>query len=195
LGEAMHMTERWLWQISGVTLMGLIVVGCASGDRPASLDSPVPQTMTLTSPAFAANGPIPKQYTCDGENISPILQWDEPPPQTKSLALVVEDPDAPNKTFIHWVLYDLPPNLRQLPEKVLPVPFLKEGGMQGKSSFGKFGYGGPCPPSGSHRYIFKLYALDQALNLPPGSTQADLVKAMQGRVLAGAELTGNYARP
>jgi Raf kinase inhibitor-like YbhB/YbcL family protein len=189
-----------LRQISGVLLMGLlmglIMVGCALGDRltpPAS--SPVPQTMVLTSSAFAANGSIPSKYTCDGENISPSLAWDQPPAATQSLALVVEDPDAPHKSFSHWVLYDLPPNLRQLPEKILPVPFLNQGGVQGKSGFGKFGYGGPCPPSGTHRYRFKLYALDQVMDLPPGATQADLIKAMQGHVLAGAELTGNYVRP
>jgi hypothetical protein len=124
-----------------------------------------------------------------------MLQWDQPPIQTKSLALIVEDPDAPGQTFTHWVLYDLPPDTRQLPEKISPQPFLQTGGLQGKSSFGKYGYGGPCPPSGTHRYLFKLYALDQILDLPPGTTQADLVKAMQGHVLAEAKLTGNYARP
>lgn len=183
--------------VIGVTLF---MVGCAGGDRPGtnivSSSSPDPsvKTMTLTSKAFASEGLIPAKFTCDGENISPALEWNPPPAGTKSLALIVEDPDAPGQTFIHWVLYDLPPDTRQLPEKVVSQPFLKQGGMQGKSSFGKYGYGGPCPPSGTHRYIFKLYALDQAMDLPPGTTQTDLVNAMQNHILAETSLTGKYTR-
>ncbi|MBI4782422.1 MAG: YbhB/YbcL family Raf kinase inhibitor-like protein [Oscillatoriophycideae cyanobacterium NC_groundwater_1537_Pr4_S-0.65um_50_18] len=173
-----------------------VITGCALGDRPVESPSPVLSSQfRLTSPVFADESLIPAKFTCDGENISPMLQWDQPPTQTKSLALIVEDPDAPGQTFTHWVLYDLPPDTRQLPEKVSPQPFLQAGGLQGKSSFGKYGYGGPCPPSGTHRYLFKLYALDQILDLPPGTTQTDLVEAMQGHVLAEAKLTGKYARP
>jgi len=150
--------------------------------------------MALTSPDFAAESLIPAKFTCDGENISPALKWNQPPIGTKSLALIVEDPDAPGQTFVHWVLYDLPPDTRQLPERVEPQPFLKQGGLQSKSSFGKYGYGGPCPPQGMHRYIFKLYALDKLIDLPPGITQADLIKAMQSHILAETKLTGKYKR-
>jgi hypothetical protein len=153
------------------------------------------KTMTLSSAAFAAEGTIPAKYTCDGENLSPALSWDAPPAGTKSLAVLVSDPDAPNKTFVHWVLYDLPPDLRQLPEGVPANPLLSEGGTHGKSDFGKFGYGGPCPPNGNHRYVFKLYALDKLLDLPPGASQAEVIKAMEGHTLAEAELIGRYRRP
>jgi hypothetical protein len=106
----------------------------------------------------------------------------------------VDDPDAPGRTFVHWVLYDLPPTTRQLPEGVPQEVTLTNGGVQGKSDFGRYGYGGPCPPSGTHRYFFKLYALDKLLKLPPGAKKADVVKAMEGHVLASPELMGRYSR-
>lgn len=152
------------------------------------------KTMTLSSAAFAADGMIPAKYTCDGENRSPALSWDAPPAGTKSLAVLASDPDAPGKTpenpFVHWVLYDLPPDLRQLPEGVPANPLLSAGGTHGKSDFGKFGYGGPCPPSGTHRYVFRLYALDKFLDLPPGASQAEVISAMEGHTLAEAEQIG-----
>ena len=176
----------------GLLMGGLLMGGCAA-DRP-DVNAPSSSDMTLTSTAFVAEGLIPAKFTCDGENISPALAWNPPPTGTKSLALVVEDSDAPSQTFIHWVLYDLPPDIHRLPEKVLPQPFLKQGGVQGKSSFGQYGYGGPCPPNGTHQYIFKLYALNQIMDLPPGTTQADLLKAMQSHILAKAYLAGKYTR-
>ena len=156
--------------------------------------SPVTKTMKLESTAFTADGMIPSSYTCDGQDISPPLSWDAPPAATQSLALIVDDPDAPGDIFVHWVLYDLPPEIYQLPKGVSTEPTLSSGGVQGKNDFGKFGYGGPCPPSGIHRYFFKLYALDRQLGLKAGATKAQLEAAMNGHILAAAELIGRYAR-
>ncbi|NJR64633.1 MAG: YbhB/YbcL family Raf kinase inhibitor-like protein [Leptolyngbyaceae cyanobacterium CRU_2_3] len=186
----------WTQHMGRGFLIGLLLAGCASGSQPPTPTSnvPAPKRLILTSPAFATDGVIPTKFTCDGENISPPLKWEPPPPGTQGLSLIVEDPDAPNKTFTHWVVYDLPANVRQLPEKLIPQPFLQGGGMQGKSSFGQYGYGGPCPPSGTHRYVFKLYALDQVMDLPAGTNRSDLIKAMQGHILAEGILTGKYTR-
>ncbi len=152
------------------------------------------QTMKLESSVFAANSLIPAEYTCDGADISPPLSWDEPPSGTESLALIVDDPDAPGRIFVHWVLYDMPATVRQLSEKIAAVKTLPNGGTQGKNDFGNFGYGGPCPPSGTHRYFFKLYALNKKLNLQPGATKNQLEAAMDGHILAQAELIGKYQR-
>jgi Raf kinase inhibitor-like YbhB/YbcL family protein len=150
--------------------------------------------MKLESTAFTANGMIPSQYTCDGQDISPPLSWDAPPSETQSLALIVDDPDAPGQIFVHWVLYDLPPEIHQLPKAAADQETLPGGGKQGKNDFGKLGYGGPCPPTGIHRYFFRLYALDRELGLKPGATKAQLEAAMSGHILAAAELIGRYAR-
>lgn len=151
--------------------------------------------MRLASNAFAANGLIPVKYTCDGEDISPPLFWDEVPTQTQSLALIVDDPDAPGRTFVHWVVYDIPPTVHQLPEKVSSAnTTLPDGGVQGKNDFGKLGYGSPCPPTGTHRYFFKLYALNQKLGLTAGATKNQIVAAIDRHVLATAELIGRYQR-
>lgn len=149
---------------------------------------------SLTSTAFKEGETIPKKYTCDGPDISPPLKWESVPVDTKSLALIVEDPDAPMGTWIHWVVYDIPPNVSEFAENVPSEKTLANGTAQGKNDFRKIGYGGPCPPSGTHRYFFKLYALDTKLNLPPGSTKLDLVKAMQRHVIAEGELMGKYSR-
>ncbi len=150
--------------------------------------------MKLQSPAFSANGLIPAIYTCDRQDISPALSWDDPPAGTQSFALICDDPDAPGKTWVHWVLYDLPATTRELLESVPPNPTLENGGIHGINDFGRLGYGGPCPPSGTHRYFFKLYALDRKLGLKPGATKAELLTAMAGHILAEAELMGRYAR-
>ena len=172
---------------------------CRAANHPSSpfiqvQTKPVPQMMKLESTAFTANGMIPFLYTCDGQDISPELRWDEPPAGTQSLALIVDDPDAPSGIFVHWVLYDLSPETRHLPEAVAATPTLLNGGTQGKNDFGQLGYGGPCPPSGVHRYFFKLYALDRELGLKSGATKAQLEAAMNGHILAAAELIGRYAR-
>lgn len=150
--------------------------------------------MKLESTAFIANGMIPFLHTCDGQDISPPLSWDAPPTGTQSLALIVDDPDAPGRIFVHWVLYDIPPETRQLPQAVAATETLQNGGTQGKNDFGNLGYGGPCPPSGLHRYFFKLYALDRELGLQSGATKAQLEAAMSGHILASAELIGRYSR-
>ncbi|MBW4643568.1 MAG: YbhB/YbcL family Raf kinase inhibitor-like protein [Goleter apudmare HA4340-LM2] len=150
--------------------------------------------MRLASSAFAANGLIPVKYTCDGEDISPPLSWNEVPTGTQSMALIVDDPDAPGRTFVHWLVYDLPTTVHKLPEKMASSSTLPDGGLQGKNDFGKLGYGGPCPPSCTHRYFFKLYALGQKLSLAAGATKNQILAAMDGHVLATAELIGCYQR-
>jgi Raf kinase inhibitor-like YbhB/YbcL family protein len=149
----------------------------------------------ISSPAFSAGEAIPRKFTCDGPDVSPRLKWNEPPANTKSFALIMDDPDAPAGTWVHWVLYDLPADTGELPEGVGKQEQLSSGARQGRNDFGKIGYGGPCPPAGkAHRYFFKLYALDTKLNLKSGATKADLERAMKGRILAQAELIGRYGR-
>lgn len=153
------------------------------------------QKIQLTSTAFQEGKAIPVQYTCDGENISPPLAWVGIPGGTKSLALIVDDPDAPAKTWVHWVIYNIAPGLTELPEGL--VKYSSEGGIgvAGKNDFGKLGYGGPCPPKGkSHRYFFKIYALDTELDLQQGATKAQLEVAMRGHILAEGQLMGTYSR-
>lgn len=148
----------------------------------------------LTSSAFSNGSPIPRKFTCDGEDVSPELTWTDPPPGTKSLALICDDPDAPVGNWVHWVIFNLPPETRGLPEHVPPSKQLSGGALQGSNDFRKIGYGGPCPPGGTHRYYFKLYALDIILNLPAGSSKAKLERAMQGHIIAEAHLMGRYSR-
>ncbi|MBI3988628.1 MAG: YbhB/YbcL family Raf kinase inhibitor-like protein [candidate division NC10 bacterium] len=151
--------------------------------------------LQLRSSAFEPGGMIPKQYTCDGPDISPPLRWTDPPPGTKSLALICDDPDAPVGTWVHWVLYGLTPEIRELPEGVPTQPTLPGGGKQGRNDFRKIGYGGPCPPKGpAHRYFFKLYALNAEPALGPGATKQELLNAMANHILAQAELMGRYRR-
>ena len=147
----------------------------------------------LKSP-FAAGGPIPRKYTCDGEDISPPLQWSSAPQDTQSFALIADDPDAPIGTWVHWVLYNLPGGTCALPEAILPDANLPDGSRHGKNSWGRLGYGGPCPPSGTHRYFFKLYALDAVLELPAAASKEELLQAMEGHILAQTELMGLYSR-
>lgn len=145
--------------------------------------------LEVTSPAFEPESRIPKKYTCDGENVSPPLKWSGVPAEAKSLALIVDDPDAPMGTWVHWVLYDLPPDLDALPEGARGM------GKEGVNDFRKTGYGGPCPPRGSeHRYFFKVYALDTVTNLKSGATKRDLENAMRGHILAQGQLIGIYGR-
>lgn len=149
----------------------------------------------LTSTAFQAGGTIPKKFTCDGPDLSPVLAWTDPPVGTQSLSLIMDDPDAPVGTWVHWVLYDLPASASELPENVPKENELSNGALQGRNDFSKIGYGGPCPPKGpAHRYFFKLYALDAKTSLKPGATKTDLEKAMKGHILAEAELIGRYQR-
>ena len=150
--------------------------------------------MFIESPAFTNDGEIPARYGCHGEDLSPPLIFGNIPEETRSLALIVEDPDAPSGLFVHWVLYDLPATLRGLPEGVPPDPRLEHGIRQGVNDFGRIGYGGPCPPDRPHRYFFRLFALDAVPDLPPGATREQLLAAIKGHVLAEADLMGIYPR-
>lgn len=148
----------------------------------------------VTSSAFEEGGMIPRKYTCDGADISPPLAWTGVPENAKTLALISDDPDAPMGTWVHWVLFNLPASEKGLPEGVPTDRELKNGARQGRNDFRHIGYGGPCPPSGTHRYFFKLYALDKALDLPAGTTRAELLQAMEGHILAQGQLMGRYRR-
>ena len=150
--------------------------------------------MKLTSPAFSEGGSIPARYTCDGEDVSPPLEWDGAPAEAKGLALVCGDPDAPAGDWVHWTVYDLPPSRTGLPEGVPPRDEIEGGGRQGRNDFRKIGYGGPCPPGGTHRYVFTLYALDRMLGLRGGATKAEVRAALRGHVVAEGKLTGKYSR-
>jgi len=152
-------------------------------------------SLQITSAAFSAGETIPRKFTCDGPDVSPKLTWNEPPVKTQSFALIVDDPDAPVGTWVHWVLFDLPADTKELSEGIAKQEQLSNGARQGRNDFGKIGYGGPCPPPGKpHRYFFKLYALDSKLNLKAGATKADVERAMKGHVVANAELIGRYGR-
>ena len=148
----------------------------------------------ITSPAFEQGGLIPAKYTCDGADVSPPLQWAEVPEATKSIALISDDPDAPAGTWVHWVLYNLPPETRELPENIPPEQTLPSGAGQGITDFGRVGYGGPCPPSGTHRYFFKIYALDTKIDAVTIMDKKKLLDAMDGHILAEGQLMGKYKR-
>jgi len=150
--------------------------------------------MILKSTAFEEGMKIAAKYTCDGANFSPPLKWSDSPKKTVSFSLICDDPDAPAGTWVHWVLYDLPAAVTELPEHVPADNKLSAGGTHGSNDFGNTGYGGPCPPRGTHRYYFKLYALDNMLGLEPGATKQQVLDAMKGHVLAETQLMGRYRR-
>lgn len=179
----------------GVVLALVVLAACSGGDDPATEEETLSDSsIELTSPAFIDGSDIPTKYTCDGEGVSPPLEWSNLPGGTKSIALIVDDPDAPGRTFVHWVLYAISPDARGLPENVPDVDITPEGTKHGRSGFGRSGYGGPCPPSGSHRYFFKLYALDSGLGLEAGADKGNLLQAMEGHILAQGQLMGRYQR-
>lgn len=151
-------------------------------------------TFHLTSPAFDQGDSIPTPYTCDGENKSPPLHWTQVPQDASSLALIMDDPDAPSGTYVHWVFYNLPPDVDMISEGAQPDDIEALGGENGSNSRGLAGYTGPCPPSGEHRYFFKLYALDTTVGLTTGATKADLEAAMSGHVIEEISLMGVYSR-
>jgi Raf kinase inhibitor-like YbhB/YbcL family protein len=171
------------------TLFAAVLAGCRSTSSTPTETEKKEMALKVTSPAFGEGETIPVIYTCDGSDLSPQLDWTSMPQGTQSLALIVDDPDAPIGTWVHWVLFDLSPDLVSLPEGASGT------GTQGTNSFKKLTYGGPCPPKGSpHRYYFKLYALDTLLNLEEGASKAELEKAMQGHILAQGQLMGKYGR-
>jgi Raf kinase inhibitor-like YbhB/YbcL family protein len=152
-------------------------------------------SFNLESAAFKSGEDIPKKFTCEGADVSPHLKWGDPPAGTKSLALIADDPDAPVGTWVHWVMYDLEPPIKELQEGFPKSEEILGIGKQGLNDFRRLGYGGPCPPPGkAHRYYFKLYALDTKLNMKPKATKQDVERAMQGHILAQTELMGKYKR-
>lgn len=153
-------------------------------------------SFTLYSNDFLPGDLIPPRFSCEGQDISPAINWGDPPPGTMSFALICDDPDAPGGTFVHWVFYRIPNKVRGLPQNVEKDPELSDGSRQGKNDFGRIGYGGPCPPPGHgpHRYFFKIYALDEVPNLPAGASKDELLAAMEGHILAQAEVMGRFER-
>jgi Raf kinase inhibitor-like YbhB/YbcL family protein len=181
------MMRRLLW----IAFFVVLASSCDSHSTFQGTENP----MYISSPAFENGKPIPAKFSCQGENVSPLLAWSGIPSRAKSLALITEDPDAPSGTFYHWVIYNLQPSLTGLPEKVPTTGEVAGIGTQGPSSFGRIGYGGPCPPPGkAHRYIFTLYATDLDPTLPPGLNAAGLQKKIQGHVLAQGQWMGTYQR-
>jgi Raf kinase inhibitor-like YbhB/YbcL family protein len=184
-----------------VLLILVAAVGCAIQQRArqetlSSTSTPPTAggSIKLTSTAFKEGEPIPHQYTCVGVNVSPSLEWSGVPKSAKTLVIIADDPDAPSGTWVHWVLYNLPADNIGMVENLPATDELKAGGFQGKNDFGRIGYGGPCPPSGTHRYFFKIYALDNELPLKAGATKADVEKAMEGHVVAQGQLMGTYRK-
>jgi Raf kinase inhibitor-like YbhB/YbcL family protein len=174
----------------------LLVATTCQRQTPVAEASPMQSVMKLESPAFAGGTPIPSKYTCEGEDISPELHWSDVPEGTQSFALIVDDPDAPDpkrpkRTWVHWVLYEIPPDAMSLPEGAQPLPL---GTREGVNDWGRTGYGGPCPPIGEHRYFFKLYALDVALGDLAEPSKAELEEAMTGHILAKVDLVGTYEK-
>ncbi|HEY0544021.1 MAG TPA: YbhB/YbcL family Raf kinase inhibitor-like protein [Pyrinomonadaceae bacterium] len=161
----------------------------ATSSTPASKGA-----MKLTSSAFADGEMIPAKYTCDGENVSPPLKWEGVPEKARTVALFMEDADAPGGRFAHWVLYNLSASAKELPENIPPEKQPAGVARQGTNDFKQIGYGGPCPPSGTHRYFFKLYALDTELALDAGATREDLLNAMQGHIIGQGDLVGKYEK-
>ena len=145
-------------------------------------------SISITSPSFQAGGDIPAKFTCDGTNVSPELHISAVPNEAKSLVLIVDDPDAPRGLFTHWIVWNIDPKTTRVAENSAPT-----AGVQGINDFGKRNYGGPCPPSGTHRYFFKIFALDTKLELKPGARRAELDAAMRGHILAQGELMGRYS--
>jgi len=151
--------------------------------------------MKISSSAFEEGGTIPQKYTCTGEDVSPPLSWSDAPKGAKSLVLICDDPDAPVGTWVHWVLYALPPTITKLEEGVPPEGEVLNGAKQGRNDFGNLGYGGPCPPPGKpHRYYFKLYAVDMKPELKPGATKAEVLKTIKGHILDESQLMGRFGR-
>jgi len=174
------------WRIVCVLVLmsGLLIDPGAGGREVKSMGE-----LKISSPAFAHNGSIPAKYTCDGADVSPPLVIGDIPAAAKSLALIIDDPDAPVGNWVHWVVWNIDPGAREIGEGKAPLR-----GIEGKNDWGRNGYGGPCPPSGTHRYFFKLYALDTTLNLGPTTTKKDLERAMDGHILARGQLIGLYKR-
>ncbi len=166
-----------------------VVSGCIASEKEVN----TMEKISISAEAFKDGETIPAKYTCDGKDVSPALSWKGIPAGAKSIALIMDDPDAPGGTFVHWVLFNIPAGTQKLPEGVTRNETLGDGSRQGMTDFGRIGYGGPCPPK-SHRYYFRIYALDAMLSLQPGATKKQLENAMKGHILAQGELMGRYGR-
>jgi Raf kinase inhibitor-like YbhB/YbcL family protein len=178
--------------IFGTALLAGLLAVCGA-DKPSTNGDAM--NIQITSAAFADGQPIPAKYTCDSSDVSPALAWTGAPAGTKSFALIADDPDAPVGTWVHWVLYDLPASTTSLRDNVTKSQLIENNAKQGVNDFTQIGYGGPCPPPGKpHRYFFKIYALDTMLDLKPGATKAQLLKAMEGHILGQGQLMGTYQR-
>ncbi len=172
------------WLLICLLALLLVSVPAAGGGEVKKMG-----VLRISSPAFSHNGGIPERYTCDGADVSPPLVIGDVPAAARSLALIVDDPDAPVGTWVHWVVWNIDPGGREIGEGKIPAR-----GIEGRNDWGRNGYGGPCPPSGAHRYFFKLYALDTSLKLPSSGTKKDLERAMEGHIIARGELMGLYKR-
>jgi Raf kinase inhibitor-like YbhB/YbcL family protein len=190
-----------------IGFLGIVVLCCSCGSGQSSekasiapqstsqgLSASLISTLALTSSAFSSGDSIPRKYSCDGDDVSPPLAWGDVPQDTASLALIVDDPDAPAGTWVHWVLFNIPTETRALQEDVPAEAELPDGSTHGANSWKRMGYGGPCPPGGTHRYFFRLYALDSKLDLAAGATKQDVLDAMEGHVLAQGECMGTFSR-
>jgi Raf kinase inhibitor-like YbhB/YbcL family protein len=175
-----------------------LLLACSSASTTvegAGIRKGAAMSFALESPEWKMGEEIPSLFTCDGKDVSPPLHWDAPPAGTESISLMLEDPDAPGGTFFHWLIYDLPANTRELMANVPQRGHLSNGAHQGRNSFGKIGYGGPCPPQGpAHRYYFHIFALDRKTGLADGASRSELEQAMKGHILAQAEYMGRYKR-
>jgi Raf kinase inhibitor-like YbhB/YbcL family protein len=191
------MNKRVLLCVSTVLVVS-VAGGCGSETPPNATEEQLattPMPLKLTSDALVEGEPIPAKYTCDGENVSPPLEWSDPPQTTRSFALIVDDPDAAGSAWVHWVLYNIPAEVRFLPESMPSGAELPDGSLHGDNGWGSSAYGGPCPPGGeSHRYVFKLYALDVMLDSDSGTNKAALERAMEGHILAQGRMTRRYGR-
>ena len=178
-----------------ILILPIILILASAAAQRLSAETPG-QKFEARTTAFRPGGDVPKKFTCDGSDVSPALTWSDPPAGTVSFALIADDPDAPAGTWVHWVAFDLPGSNRQLAESVPKIENLAGGGRQGVNDSGSIGYEGPCPPPGKpHRYFFKLYALDTKLRLKTAATKQAVERAMEGHVLAEAQLVGRYKRP
>ncbi len=180
-----------------ISIVVLILLFCSckdSGQADSETARGKKMEIKITSSTFDDGGLIPAKYTCDGADISPPLQWDAVPEGARSIALICDDPDAPMGTWVHWVLFDLPAETRELAEKFPDDETLPDGTRQGITDFGKTGYGGPCPPSGTHRYFFKIYALDTKIEPVAIADKDHLLKVMEGHILGQGQLIGKYKR-
>ncbi len=178
-----------------VFVLAAICAFCSVSACAQTTGGNISSNLQISSPAFSEGGTIPKKFTCDGPDLSPPLTWKDAPANAQSFALIMDDPDAPVGTWVHWVLYNLPASTKELPEGIDKTEQLSSGALQGRNDFRKIGYGGPCPPPGKpHRYYFKLYAIDRKLDLKAGATKAQVEAAMKSHILGQTQIMGRYGR-